>query len=210
MTVVDDAMTFKPEAIRALKAFKELKTFKPECTSEMRLSGMQTLIADLTTVYKGPDYPAPVVITEGLISPEGFSGLSDFRKGENGESDRIIMRGRLSIITLLHMFARCVREYGSWEAQKFAVNLFRKVYPRQWEKLTCLGFTALFRPPSESAHVIDEVVAVLNETEDARDFETLNVPSWAANAIPADSSVPVRDVDSEESTRYDWGDSNEM
>lgn len=125
--------TYKPEAIRALREFKALKTFKPEVTLEQRLAAMQTLINALASVYA---VPVPIIVEAQDIDGSD-SGLSSVRLIDGPEAYFLItMRGKLSIITLLHEFAHVRFNSGNeLKVQKWAVNLFRKVYPKQFERL---------------------------------------------------------------------------
>jgi hypothetical protein len=123
---IDDSKTYKPEAIKALKAFKKKKTFK--LPLEERIEAMRELLASLTEIYA---VSKPVEFkTEDLDGSS--SGLSFVRVLE----DRfiLVMMGRLSIITLLHEFAHC-RGYDEAEARTWSLNLFRKVYPKQFARL---------------------------------------------------------------------------
>lgn len=129
--VIDDTMTFKPEAIKALREFKKAKTFRE--TVEVRLGQMRELIGKLCEVYGMP--PVSVAFPEANDTGGG-SGSSYY----DSHGRCIVMKGHLSIITLLHEFkhARDLDTRGTIDqksAQKFAVNLFRKVYPRQFARL---------------------------------------------------------------------------
>lgn len=90
---VDPYYTFKVGAIKALKIFKDKKTY--EKSNEERFVAMKVLIDDLTEVYE----ILPVTLNMERIEGS-FSGGSSF----NPECRTITMRGNLSIITLLHEF----------------------------------------------------------------------------------------------------------
>ena len=132
--IVSDTATYKPEALRALKAFKALKTFKPEVTPEARIRAMQTLVNSLVNAYEmGQVVIVPVVNNLGI----------EFAEDEDGIPVRpIYIAEKLRIITLLNRFAGIRSEVTDSivginfvARQKWAVNLFRKVYPRQFARL---------------------------------------------------------------------------
>ncbi|RLC88876.1 MAG: hypothetical protein DRJ03_01155 [Chloroflexi bacterium] len=135
-TFVRPEMLFKKKAIKALWAFRKKRTYKPHVTQEQRLEAMQELVVGLAEAYELE--PAPEVVAGPLDG--GNSGASHILRPHSrfNETDRhkIVMLGKLSIITLLHEFAHCIGK-DQMGAQVFAINLFRKVYPTQFEKL-CL------------------------------------------------------------------------
>jgi len=64
------------------------------------------------------------------ISKWCFSGTSYAYK------NRIVLRGRLSVITFLHEYAHILFETGNQDkAQKWALDLFKEVFPEQYAKL---------------------------------------------------------------------------
>lgn len=135
--ILDDNKTFKPEAIKALRRFKALKTFRPDTPEGARLEGMQVLINDLVDVY-GLRVILPV------LHDLGWGADLPRTPDEGVPVIPIAMFGpNLSIITLLYQFAS-VRKYIESDGeemlsfkgrQRYAVNLFRKVYPRQFARL---------------------------------------------------------------------------
>jgi len=54
----------------------------------------------------------------------------------NWNSQTIILRGRLSVITFLHEWGHILLGYSERHAQCFATKLFRKIFPKKWKKLT--------------------------------------------------------------------------
>jgi hypothetical protein len=144
--VLDDSKTFKPEAIKALRRFKALKTFRPETPEGARLEGMQTLTNDLVDVY-GLRVVIPVMHNPGWGMD--MAQTTD----ENVPVIPISLFGpNLSIITLLHQFAG-IRKYIESDGednlsflgrQRYAANLFRKVYPRQFARLVFDEMTGCF------------------------------------------------------------------
>ena len=138
---VDETATYKPDAIRALREFKALKTFKPENRAQ-RHPGLEELANKLARAY-GLDIEISLVDSPFEYLPE-----------TNGNGVRIVglpMAGRLSILTLLHNFAGIRTLLGEARVgetfekrQKWAVNLFRKVYPRQFARLIFDPYSGFF------------------------------------------------------------------
>jgi hypothetical protein len=123
---IDESKTYKPEAIKALKAFKKKKTFK--LPMEERIEAMRELVASLAEIY---EVSKPIEFRAENLDGSS-SGLSHVKVRE----DRfiLVMQGRLSVITLLHEFAHC-RGYDEIEAKIWSLNFFRKAYPKQFARL---------------------------------------------------------------------------
>lgn len=124
--VLDDRMKFKKGVVEALLEFKGKRT--KEDTE--RLGAMADLVEDLSTIY---EIATPSFKAEGLQA-NGFSGASSY----NQETHEITMRGKLSVIALLHEFAHVLGK-NEWDAAKWSINLFRKVYPDEFERLQANG-----------------------------------------------------------------------
>ncbi len=128
-------------AIEALEEFKSLESYKHE-NCKLRLPGMQTLMDKLCHIYEVPVRirviydvdESPTICDGGLVYP-------------------LILHGRLSLVSLLNGFAR-IRQHvkcepGSFvECQKWTINLFRKVFPRQFESLKFYPETGRVFTPS--------------------------------------------------------------
>ena len=122
---------FKKGAVAALRKFKAKKTFKLDVPG--RLEAMGELLEDLSKVY---DIECPGF--EAVNINGGHSGDSYYHRLQH----KIVMQGKLSIITLLHEFAHA-RGKGEKGACVFSLaNLmtlwaedFKRVYPKQFEKL---------------------------------------------------------------------------
>ena len=135
--------TYKPGVILAVKKFKRAKTWKevegsPFAESaysdiiEYRFACMKTLISELAEIY---EMNVPVLVMDG-ITDNGNSGGSSY----NTMSNTITMRGRLSIVTLLHEFGHA-RGFGEKKACIFSINLFKRVFPKQYERLLTVKHT---------------------------------------------------------------------
>lgn len=124
--------------IPALKKFKDRKAFGTK-TNKTRLKYMQILVKDFAEVY---NVEPPTVEVEGIDLSKKVKDTND----DSGSSSyspatkTITMRGKLSIITVLHEFAH---HLGKNErlAAIWSINLFRKVYPNQFAKLNAVGHT---------------------------------------------------------------------
>lgn len=133
--VLDDHMKFKKGAVEVLQRFKN----KHVRDNSERFEAMVSLAAELSTIY---EIATPSLKAEDC-TPSGFSGASSYAP----ETHEITMRGKLSIITFLHEFGHALGK-NEWDATKWSVNLFRKVYPDEFEKLEANGHV-LVRPEGE-------------------------------------------------------------
>jgi len=155
---IDDSRTYKPAAIAALKAFKARKTFKPEVTEQQRENAMFELVNGLAEVYQ-----VPAVLTIMREEPEGTLSMTDGRP-----IIPIVLKGSLSIITLLTKFAviRNALNGTTLDEMAWAVNLFRKVYPRQFEKLVFDPERIAFVKPAPVVEVAQAIQSI-EEMEEA-------------------------------------------
>jgi hypothetical protein len=133
--VLDDAMTFKPAALAALREFKKSHPWRGSIDD--RHKKFRQLHETLCTVY-GLNPPPRLILGNDHAS---CSGRSCFIPSMNA----IVLRGRLSVTTYLHEFAhaRGMNERG---AAKFSVNAFRKVWPKLFAR--CRHEGHLLRAPS--------------------------------------------------------------
>ena len=123
--VLDENKTYKPETVSALYAFKKEKTFK--LNEHERYAKMQEFVIKLSEIYE----IEPVV----RIIRRNSDHVDSAGSCANPDTKTICMSGPLSIITLLHEFAHIKGIEEELAAQKWAVNLFRKVYPKQFARL---------------------------------------------------------------------------
>jgi hypothetical protein len=137
--VINDNLKFKKGAIAALRRFKAKKTFK--LSDAKRFKALKTLIHELADVY---EIARPTVLRGRVPSAaemrteRASSGDSYYSPAEH----KIVLNGRLSIITALHEFGHA-RGKGERGACKFSLNLFKRVYPKQFAKLAHNGHTAV-------------------------------------------------------------------
>lgn len=128
VAMIRDDYKFKAGVKKALEHFKAQKTYcKPDVE---RLIQMRILVERISTIYA---IEPPVLVARDI------DGSSSRNSSYSKISNIIVLRGKLSIITLLHELAHAI--YGSDErkAVRWSTNLFRQVYPKQYEKLTETG-----------------------------------------------------------------------
>jgi hypothetical protein len=133
--LIDDLLEYPLNAFLALERFKNNRRYREHGLLEERLHGMRVLIVELSEAYGFPF--VPYVHVENIDG--SFSGASNIVfRGFDVEGLPVFiitMRGKLSIITLLHEFAHILYGDDEFATQKWAINLFRRIYPRQFEKL---------------------------------------------------------------------------
>ena len=129
---IDDTIEYAPGTVQALKHFKSKKTFTE--STEVRLIAMQILVDEIAVAYSFPI--TPTVIARNITGNSSGNSSAELYRVLYGESPRIIMEGKLSIITLLHELAHILLiSSDELLVQRWAINLFRKVYPKQFAKL---------------------------------------------------------------------------
>ena len=134
--ILDDSMTFLPATLRAVRAFKKSRPWTG--TIDERKEKFRQLNRDLAVAY-------------GVAEPELIFG--DLDGSTSGASHyipsahRIVLVGRLSVVTCLHEIAHA-RGMGEHDACRWSVNLFRQVFPRQFARLIQRGHT-LVRPEDQ-------------------------------------------------------------
>ena len=77
----------------------------------------------------------------------GFGPLDGSSSGSSyysASNHRIVLIGKLSVVTFLHEFAHALG-FDEREACRWSINLFRKCFPRQYSRLIHVGHT-LLRP----------------------------------------------------------------
>ncbi len=125
------AMCFKAGTLTAMAKFKVSKPWRG--TTDQRIAKFTKLVADLSGVY---GIQPPAIDSTG-VDAKASSGSSYYMPMMN----LIALRGRLSVITLLHEFAHALGK-GEFDACRWSLNLFRRVFPTQFEKLEFQGHVA--------------------------------------------------------------------
>jgi hypothetical protein len=116
---LDDTMTFKPEHLAALRRFRSTKPWRG--TIEERCEKLRLLNTELSLAC---GLPEPALKFEGL-GERGGDGLYD------PFSHQIILFGKVSVVTYLFCLGGA-RGFEAVKAQKWAINIFRRVFPRSF------------------------------------------------------------------------------
>jgi hypothetical protein len=133
LEVLDDAMQFHEATVAAVHRFAASKPWHGSISA--RKKKFRILNQDLSAAYEieEPD------LHFGLIDGSS-SGASHYIS----LAHRIVLVGKLSVVTLLHEFAHA-RGMGEQDACRWSINLFRRCFPRQFSRLIFVGHT-LVRP----------------------------------------------------------------
>jgi len=126
--VLDDSITFNPNALRSLRMFKLKKRWRGAL--EVRHEKIRTLHLALCDIY-GLQPPPRLIFGDGYAS---CSGRSCFIPTMNV----IVLRGRLSVVTYLHEFAHA-RGMNEKSACRWSINLFRRIWPGPFARCTHEG-----------------------------------------------------------------------
>jgi hypothetical protein len=124
--ILDDRMTYKPECLRALRAFRRAKPWRG--TVAERIGKLMALHVQLCEVYG-----VHVDLRFGKINGSSSGGSS-----YHPLSNVIILRGRLSVVTYLHEFGHA-RDYDERQACRWSINLFRRTFPRSFARCRTEG-----------------------------------------------------------------------
>lgn len=124
--ILRDNKKFKPDCLRAMKRFRRSKAWQG--TTLERGTKFETLHNELCRVYG-----LNTTLRKGVINNTS-SGGSYF----NPADDSITLNGRLSVVTYLHELGHA-RGYDERKACIFSVNLFRRIFPRSFERATFDG-----------------------------------------------------------------------
>ncbi len=141
--VLDDQMTFPNDLLQAVEEFAESKPW--EGSEESRKEKFRQLNHSMADACR---IKLPKLVFGDLDG--GSTGGSHYRP----RSHRIVIVGKLSVVTFLHEFAHALG-YGEREACRWSINLFRKCFPRQYSRLIHVGHT-LVRPQDLSATLTEE------------------------------------------------------
>lgn len=119
---------YKPAVLRAVRAFAKSKPFMGTIAERQeKFKALNTAIAAAYNVLE------PRLVFETDESQD--SGSSCFVPA----SKTIILRGRLSVVTLLHEIGHSVFGRSERKACRWSLNLFRRCFPRSWARLQFEG-----------------------------------------------------------------------
>ncbi len=131
LEVVDETMRFKASALRAVRRFAEAKPWRGSL--DERMTKFSRLNRTLAVAY-------------GIDEPDlRFGNLDGSNSGASHYTPalhRILLDGKLSVVTYLHEFAHA-RGMGERGACRWSVNLFRRVFPSQYGRLLHRGHTLI-------------------------------------------------------------------
>jgi hypothetical protein len=125
--VLDPALTFKPAALRGVRAFARSKPWRG--TPAERRAKFQTLHDELCRVYG--------LTTKLTMRVWRLRNFPHYLPGE----DRIVLP-QLSVVTYLHEFAHA-RGADEWQACRWSINLFRRCFPRSFARCRFVGHTLI-------------------------------------------------------------------
>ena len=128
--VLDPAMTFKPAALRAVRAFAASKPWRGSVAR--RKEKFRRLNRDLAAAY---GIPEPRLAFAG-VEAGGPSGASSYSPARHA----VTLAGKLSVLTYLHEFAHA-RGADERQACRWSINLFRRCFPRSFARCRAVGHT---------------------------------------------------------------------
>ncbi len=140
LEVLDDQMAYRSAALRAVQRFARARPWRG--TLEERKAKFRALNYDLSGAY-------------GIFEPAlnfdrndgGSSGSSHYIPSER----RIVIVGKLSVLTFLHEFAHAL-ELDERNACRWSINLFKRCFPKQYGRLVHVGHM-LIRPGDLAARL---------------------------------------------------------
>jgi hypothetical protein len=128
--VLDPALTFRPAALRAVRAFARSRPWRGSVGE--RKQKFRRLNRDLAAAY---GIAEPRLVFQNVEAGAG-SGASSYRPACHA----ITLAGRLSVLTYLHEFAH-VRGADERQACRWSINLFRRCFPRSFARCRAVGHT---------------------------------------------------------------------
>ena len=131
--ILDDQMTFPSDLLQAVQVFAESNPWQGSTRSRQeKFRQLNRSMAEACRIE------VPILIFGKLDG--GSTGGSHYIPRDH----RIVITGKLSVVTFLHEFAHALG-YGEREACRWSINLFRKCFPRKYSRLIHVGHT-LIRP----------------------------------------------------------------
>ena len=131
--VIDDDMRFKASALRAVRHFAAAHPWRGSL--DERKEKFRGLNQSLAAACRIPEPELVFAVIDG-----SNSGSSHYIPALH----RVVMVGKLSVVTYLHEFAHA-RGMGERGACRWSINLFRRVFSRQYARLIGRGHM-LLRP----------------------------------------------------------------
>ena len=129
--VIDDDMRFKASALRAVQRFASSHPWRGSL--DERKKRFRGLNQSLAAAYGIPEPELEFGEIDG-----SSSGSSHYIPALH----RIVLVGKLSVVTFLHEFAHA-RGMGERGACRWSINIFRRCFPRQYARLLHRGHTLI-------------------------------------------------------------------
>lgn len=127
LEVLEDRVTFNHKALKAVRRFAASRPWNGSLLA--RTAKFRQFNYELSIAYR---MHKPELILERLDGTR--SGNSYYIPS----CHRIVLTGKLSVVTFLHEFAHA-RGMDERRACRWSINLFRKVFPRQYARLQSQG-----------------------------------------------------------------------
>ena len=127
LEVLDETMTFRSAALRAVQQFARTHPWQGKLNHDL---------ADAHSIAE-PD------LTFGVIDGSS-SGASHYVPSKH----RIVLTGKLSVTTFLHEFGHGLG-LGEKDACRWSINLFKRCFPTQYGRLVHVGHMLIW--PSDLA-----------------------------------------------------------
>lgn len=127
--VLDDEIGYGEGILVAVTAFAASRPWRGSFESrKKKLQSLNAALAHACHVAK------PDLIFQSIDGSS--SGASHYIPSRH----RIVMIGKLSVVTFLHEFAHALG-HGEKEACRWSINLFRQCFPEQYSRLVHVGHT---------------------------------------------------------------------
>jgi hypothetical protein len=135
--ILDDSLVYDKNTLLVLRKFREFGPWRGPV--EERIGKYLWLNEALCMIY-GQNVQVGLCpdILSGQERSTGNGGL--VYQDDNEDGMKIIyLTGKLSVITFLHEWGHAIHGSSELLACRWSVNLFRKIFPRQFEKLNSSG-----------------------------------------------------------------------
>ncbi len=133
LEVLDDEAVYPPELLRVVRLFAASNPWKGSLKSRrQKFCQFNHLLA------------VACRIDEPLLAFGRLDGSSSGASHYTARDHRIVMVGKLSVVTFLHEFGHALG-FDEEAACRWSINLFRKCFPRKFSRLIHVGHM-LIRP----------------------------------------------------------------
>jgi hypothetical protein len=133
LEVIDDQQTYNDAVLQAVTRFAGANPWRGSI--EQRQAKFRALHHDLSAACN---------LTEPELAFTCISGEPSGGSHYQPSGHRIVLVGKLSVVTYLHEFAHALGA-GETAACRWSINLFRKCFPTQYGRLVHVGHM-LIRP----------------------------------------------------------------